>query len=238
MYSFEALQVLAFLIPGFLASATLDMLMTRRERTQLGHVIEALIFSLLVYAILALVGLGIPVHLTVTQAQESAGASQTRIVYDAVGLLVLVGLSILFPAVVASAANHDVPMRLARRLGATQRTGRATVWQDVFCGCSGYVVVHLEDGRRICGWPKYYSEKPEERCVYLEDARWIEEGRYQPIEAQGIMLDSHSGIVFIEVLEPRLIDPEEVTNAEAPSNQSATAHHEGPQRNQEGGDQA
>ena len=51
MFTREALSLLIFLLPGFLSMAMLDMLTPGRKRDNLQRIINALIFSLLIYAI-------------------------------------------------------------------------------------------------------------------------------------------------------------------------------------------
>ena len=56
MYTFKALQILIFLIPGFISTAMLSVLIVRKEQKELGKIVEALIFSLLIYTIYSFVG--------------------------------------------------------------------------------------------------------------------------------------------------------------------------------------
>jgi len=54
MYTFQALQILLFLIPGFISSAMLYSLVIRHDKSELSRIIEALVFSLLTYAFYSL----------------------------------------------------------------------------------------------------------------------------------------------------------------------------------------
>ena len=49
----ETLVVFLLLMPGFLSSAVLNALVVRRAKDRAGNIIEALVFSFLIYAILA-----------------------------------------------------------------------------------------------------------------------------------------------------------------------------------------
>jgi len=49
--SFQTLQVLIFLIPGFIAQKIVDTLVVRKEKKEFGKVVEALIFSMIIYTI-------------------------------------------------------------------------------------------------------------------------------------------------------------------------------------------
>lgn len=63
-----------------------------------------------------------------------------------------------------------------------------------------YVEVALTDGRRLFGWPLYYSNHPDEGLLYLYDAAWIDaDGNYLDLDAHGILLtkkDDIAAIVF------------------------------------------
>ena len=51
MYTFQALQILIFLIPGFISATILNVLIVRKERKEFGKIVEALIFSMFIYTI-------------------------------------------------------------------------------------------------------------------------------------------------------------------------------------------
>lgn len=61
MYTLEALQILVFLLPGFVSAVILGALVVRRERNELRTIIEALVFSMLVYTCYSLVSDASPV---------------------------------------------------------------------------------------------------------------------------------------------------------------------------------
>ena len=51
MYTFQALQILIFLIPGFISATILNVLIVRKEKREFGKIVEALIFSMVIYTI-------------------------------------------------------------------------------------------------------------------------------------------------------------------------------------------
>lgn len=93
----ETLVVFLLLMPGFLSSAVLNAIVVRRVKDRTGNVIEALVFSFLIYAILAPFGRS-PVELEVT----GAGIYRPTVAPEfllhamalAVGLALLIGYSI------------------------------------------------------------------------------------------------------------------------------------------------
>lgn len=93
----ETLVVFLLLMPGFLSSAVLNAIVVRTAKDRTGSVIEALVFSFLIYAILAPFGRS-PVELEVT----GAGVYRPTVAPEfllhamalAVGLALLLGFSI------------------------------------------------------------------------------------------------------------------------------------------------
>ena len=92
-------------------------------------------------------------------------------------------------------------MRALRFLKVTNRTSRETAWDDVFTNADRYITVHLHDGRRLTGWPMYYSNSPDEGFVYLYNPAWInEKNEYEETLVHGTLINKEN-IDFIEFLK-------------------------------------
>jgi hypothetical protein len=110
---------------------------------------------------------------------------------------VLVGLGWYYEA------NNQRLFGLLQRLRITIKTTRPSIWIDVFSENDDYVVAHLQDGRRVYGWPSLYSDDPVDRAIYLTEATWLDEdGRSINDPPIGILLDKESGIEFVSEKEP------------------------------------
>ena len=84
-----------------------------------------------------------------------------------------------FAVAVGTSITHDLHMKVLRRIGVTFRTARDNTWLDIFSDQERYIEVNFTDGRRLFGWPLYYSNHPEEGLLYVYDAAWIDdEGKY------------------------------------------------------------
>ena len=189
----ETLVVFLLLMPGFLSSAVLNALVVRRAKDRAGNIIEALVFSFLIYAILAPFGRS-PVELEVagtgiyrpTVAPEFLLYAMTL----AVGLALLIGYSI----------TNDSHMKLLRKLRITASTARINTWLDILIDQRRYVVVTFTDGRRLFGWPEYYSNDTTEGLLYISDPAWIEDdGNYSDLDVHGILItnkDKMESIMF------------------------------------------
>ena len=167
MYTFNAFQIFIFLIPGFISSRFLDSLVIRKQdQKELSSIVEALILSMVIYTIYSLTGLPNPITLDQVKSTFSYN-------YDAKSFVILLGISILLPLLLAFVANHDLHLRLARFLRVTHRTFRLSVWHDAFHEKQLSIIVNFSDGKRLFGWPEHYSDDPDKPYLYIAQPQWI-----------------------------------------------------------------
>jgi len=195
MYTFQALQILIFLIPGFISSTVLNALVVRKkEQKELEGLIEALIFSMLTYTLYSIVRGGSPVVLDQT-------ASTVSYSYDVGSFLWLTSISVVVPVALSFLTTNDWHMKLARALRISRRTARSSVWFDVFYDLRKHIVIDFENGRRIYGWPMYYSDDPGEPYIFLYRPHWIEEGEFIDTGLFGMLITPEQKIEAIEFLK-------------------------------------
>jgi hypothetical protein len=191
----ETLAAFLILLPGFVSSAVLDVIVTRKSKDPFSKIIEALVLSFVIYV--TLIGaFRYPVIVIPHELQKLPGALGSNInVRFAVGALVL---SLILPLVLGYLATSDVHMKILRYIGVTHKTSRDTTWLDVFIEQRRYVIVNLSGQRRIFGWPQYYSEEPG-GLLYLADPAWVnEDGSYTNLDLHGIFLVEPGSIESIE----------------------------------------
>jgi Family of unknown function (DUF6338) len=204
-FGFETLLVLILLLPGFLASAILDALTIRKERTQLEKVIEALVFSLVVYAFWSWIVVRQPLQIEIEQINEKTTRYSLSI--GPSGPLWLFVFGVLIGLTMSFLITNDLPTRLLRPLRITRASTRATVWDDVLSSIDKYVVVEFSDGRRIMGWPRFFSDTPREGSLFLQDAAWVlDDGTTVNISGPGILITKNmivSNVIFLDVQSRR-----------------------------------
>lgn len=193
MYSFQALQILIFLIPGFISAIILDALVVRMEKKELGKIIEALIFSMIIYTIYSSISGKSPISLS--KLEET-----TTLIYDSKSFLWLALFSLFIPLILSFFITNDLHMKLARSLRITMKTARAYVWLDVFSDIDKHIIINFENGRRIYGWPMYHSSKPENPYIYLFNPAWIQEDEFVDLNIEGILITPEQKIESIEFL--------------------------------------
>lgn len=172
--STEALDLLLLFLPGVISSAVLTAALRRRTVEPLQRLIEAVGFTLAVTAVLALIGLVPGVGAPVLPA---IGLEAGRLVVrdgGAWSIPVALALSVLLPLPIARVLSTDTHMALLRRLGVSQRTSRASTWEDVFAEQGDrFVVLELRDGRRLQGYTRYWSDDPAEGLLYVTKPAWL-----------------------------------------------------------------
>jgi hypothetical protein len=208
--SFEGLALLVVLLPGFLSSLILSQLTVRTKPDTSTRVVEALLFSWLNYALLA--------GLFGVQPSLIHGDVEAALVANARFALAAMPTSLLFPMILAWLITKNYHMRVLRKVGITRHTSRATVWLDVLLDQERYVVCHLSDGRRVFGWPAYYSDTGDDQLLYLQDPAWItDDGAYLDLGVHGLFLVKREGIdsiAFTHITrknaKPRQKEPDDV----------------------------
>jgi hypothetical protein len=99
--------------------------------------------------------------------------------------------------------DRDWFYKLKTGLGLTRRPARIDVWADAFYEARRkWVLVQLEDGTQIIGWPFRYSDEPPHRQLFLKDARIRQpDGAEYEVTGPGLLLTEASKIKLIEFLE-------------------------------------
>lgn len=192
----DTLSLFILLLPGFVSSTLLDVFTPRRSKDVFARVVEALVFSFVIYA--CLVGVfGYPIISIPTEVQKIPAAIGTSVNGRFVlGALVL---SLVLPLILGWLIASDFHMKVLRALGVTHRSSRDTVWLDVFIEQKRYVIVNLSGQRRIFGWPRYFSEDSSGGLLYLQDPEWIrDDGTYDALNVHGILLVEPNSIESIE----------------------------------------
>ncbi len=196
--SFEAITILLILLPGFFCARLVQYLCVREDRKEFDKIVEALLYSFLVYVICASLHVSPPISLNVESNGDITTYSFQPRTWSLLSLAVVAGgLAFLIGAM----ETNDFPARWLRKMRFTQRTARSSTWSDVFHEFGGYVQVELEDERSVLGWVRLYADKPDEHSLFLEDASWVDkENNVTPIDGPGIYLTKESRIRSIMFL--------------------------------------
>jgi len=169
--STETLTVLLVLLPGFVCAKLLRWLSPRPQQTEVEKVVDAFLYSFIVYAIFVLI-FGVPEKLLRRH------------------VAVLAVIPFVVAVLISYVITNDFAGSFLRKYKFTHRTTRPSIWHDVFHKYSGYVLVELEDYRWVFGWVEFYSDFPNPPTLFLKDACWIqrETGNRRQISGPGILI--------------------------------------------------
>ncbi len=161
--SSEAVSVLVFLLPGFVAAAVFYSLTSHPKPGVFDRVIQALIFTMVGQAITAVIVpvFGAPVG-------NVAGAENREF---ALSLIVSIALALI----AAWVLNRDAAHRVLRRIGITKETSYPSEWYSTFARhAKCYVVLHMKGQRRLYGWPEEWPSHPDEGHFRIAKGEWLE----------------------------------------------------------------
>jgi hypothetical protein len=200
--SLLALQIFLNLLPGFPAAYVVQAMATRRSQSDLERVIEALVFSFIIYVCyMPLNGGRLPFHID----HDPAGKGDDTVLWEPRQLAWLAVVTFLFAFASVAYIRFD-GNRLFHWIKLTERTTRNSIWNDVFESeaINGQPLpVELADGRNVLGSLVYDSDVAEDASIYLTQASWVaSDGSTVAIPGSGILLTKNSGIRCASLLDP------------------------------------
>ena len=206
----EALGVLLVLLPGFACAYIVQFIGVRRKKpeydkqTELDKVVEALLFSLLLYILtLPFFGYTLPIS---WEAPVPNMPGVYHVLFHYSHLATLAGLAIVLALLYSAAISHGWLKSAIRMLKVTEPTEYFSTVNDALNASGGYVQLGISGGRSLIGWLRYlpdkYSEAAEEAFVFLEQAAWIvtdKKGNQTLVEIHGpgILLPETTAIEYM-----------------------------------------
>ena len=189
--SSEVVNVLAFLLPGFVAAVIYYSLTSHPKPSAFERVIQALIFTAIIQAVVALLPDSIPT------AELDIGADAP---WDPVWPVAVAAAVALLVVVVV---NYDLAHGLLRRLRLTRETSYVSEWDSSFVQNDGcYVVLHLSGQRRLYGWPYEWPSDPERGYFRITQAEWLTDEGGTPLEQVSGILVSVGEVEMVEFVQP------------------------------------
>ena len=189
----QPMEILEFLLPGFVAAAVLYSLTSHPKPSAFERVVQALVFTIVVQAVEAMVFL-----IFHAPAEGGPWSSDGEV-------LVSVPVAVVLGLMAAHASNKDYLHRLLRRLGITRENSYPSEWYSAFSRHSDcYVVLHLKGERRLYGWPTEWPGLPDKGHFLIEEGEWLRDdgGGGEPAPHEGIaaMLVPVSEVEMVEFM--------------------------------------
>ena len=162
----DVLVLLTQLMPGFLTAWVVYGLTTYTKPAQFERVIQALIYSFIVNTLAELL----------KRILIFAGRYVQFGVWDhSAEMLSSALIAIVLGVLISFFMTNDTFFSLARKLKLTSRTPYPSEWYGAFKNKPPrYVVLHLENDRRIIGYPLEWPTEPTSGHFRLTDAAWLD----------------------------------------------------------------
>ncbi len=212
-----ALQIILILLPGFSAAYVVQALATRRAQSDFERVIEAVVFSFIIYVSYIPLNHG---NLPFEIIKDQSGKTEDTVSWHPTQLIWLAAVTAIFTLLAVIYIRFD-GNRIFRAIGLTERTTRNSIWNDILeheAIDNQPVQVELADGKNVLGVLLYYSDASDDDSVYLTQASWVDkDGNSVEIPGPGILLTKNSGIRSVSLLNPAPDTPKE-TNLPAKTN--------------------
>ena len=161
--SSEAVAVITFLLPGFVAAGIFYSLTSHPKPGDFDKVVQALVFTMVGRAIAQ------GVEFAASVFGESAWVARWDFV-------VSVGIAAIIGFFAAWIANTDWVYAIMRKMGATKETSFPSEWYSAFVNNEDrYVVLHLKGQRRIYGWTTEWPSRSDRGHFRITDGEWLVE---------------------------------------------------------------
>jgi hypothetical protein len=191
--SHDAIQILQYLLPGFLAAWIFYGLTPYDVPSQFERVIHALILTLVIQTFVFLEKwiLDVASHPWMLSISDDS----SHLIASTISAFV-VGI------VFAFCANHDTFHGVARFLKITQETSYSSEWFGAFCTNVTFVVLQLKDERRIYGWPQEWPSDSKEGHFLLVSPSWLlPDGAEEPMTGVSSILINTADVEWVEFME-------------------------------------
>ena len=188
----DLVAMLTYLLPGFLVAWLFYALTSHQKPAQLERVIQALIFTLLVSALVILE----------REALLFAGRWLVLRPWDKdADLLASVTTAAGLGLALAYFTNTDSLHEWLRQKNLSNRSSHPSEWCTVFAMQQTFIVVEYKDGRRLYGWPKVWPSNFEHGHMYITDPSWIHQEPHVPLPNNDGILVAVGDIASIEFLK-------------------------------------
>ncbi|UJX39982.1 DUF6338 family protein [Desulfovibrio sp. JY] len=203
MFTYQAIGLIIFLVPGFLSMAFFDMLTPAVRRDSLQRVVMALVLSLVIYSLYSLVFRKAPFEII---SQESYDLQMVLWFFQGGKVLLILVMSLMVAIIMSFFVKYDWHMKFFRWIKITDKTSRNNIWFDVFTDIKSYLIVNYKDGTRLCGWPLYYADDIKEKGLFLSDVKWVHGEQEVLLNSFGVLIVDFNAVSTIEFLKTKSAD--------------------------------
>lgn len=188
----NVVDLLTYLLPGFLAAWIFYGLTAHLKPSQFERIVQALIFTLVIQAFMPIVEWA---------ANKIGRYLQLGSWNDSAELTASACLAAFFGLLLAYFANTDKFHRKLRNAGLSTRTSFPSEWFGVLSQKTTYVILHMNDDRRLHGWPKEWPAHPDNGFFYITEPSWkTQDGSIADLKALDGLLINVRDVKWVEFL--------------------------------------
>lgn len=182
--SSETIEVLVFLLPSFVAVIVFYSFTSHPKPNIFEQIIQSLIFTITISTILWFF------------------KSQIASWNENITLILSIAIAGLLGILAVYLINEDILHRILRKFKITKETSYPSEWYSAFSRLSDcYVVLHMNGGRRLYGWPSEWPSDPSEGHFLIQDGEWLlENNEREPITGVVAILIPASEVEMVEFL--------------------------------------
>lgn len=208
LFSQDFIELFKFLIPGFFAAWVYHSLTSYPKPSTLERVIQALIFTVLVQ--ISIVFMKSALLLIGRYLPALPWNSNADLIWSII-------ISLLIGCCFAFFVNTDKLHQQLRKIGLTRETSFPSVWVGTFIRKRNtYVVLHVGDNKRLCGWLKEWPPDPQSGHFCMEQPEWLtKSGSIKPKNVDSIMLRA-SDVKMVEFLRKKNLETQMGNNKDNP----------------------
>lgn len=188
----NVVDLLTFLLPGFVAAAVFHSLTPFPRREPFERTVQALIFTILIQAAVVVVRSGL---LFMGRFGLEMGQWNQR-----VELVWAVFLAVALGLLSAAISNRDSVHHILRKLGVTHQTSYASEWYGALCRGNSYVVLHLNGSRRLYGWPEEWPSTPGKGHFVIVQGEWLEDSESTVLPPGSRVIVSVTDVEMVELI--------------------------------------
>lgn len=208
----EIIGIIYQLLPGFVVAWIVYGLTSHLKPTSFERIVQALIFTVLVKALLILFKMSI--FAVGNKYSLGEWSNDLELVWSTI---IAIGSGVF----ITWCVNNDFPLLLFRvgaetkcnkylkrlntllsKINLTNKTLHPTEWYSAFSSDSRYVVLHLTGERRLRGWPEQYPDDPQKGHFLISEAMWLlDDGSSAPLYSVKHVLIPSTEVEYIEFLK-------------------------------------
>ncbi|MBV6749155.1 hypothetical protein KV580_02520 [Pseudomonas chlororaphis] len=186
----DVIPLLQYLIPGFLTAWIFYSLTAFKRPDTFGQIVQALIFTFVVHGVV--LGIG---ALCLWVGSKGLAIGKWDAKAEAFWSFVI---SVLLGLLSCRLATSDKLHGWLRNRDITEQTSYPNEWYSTFSRYPRFVVLHLNDERRLYGWPSEWPNEPTQGQFVIQNPAWLDErGGQNPCGAQFLVIDA-SKVQWVE----------------------------------------